>query len=49
MQGTREQKKHILESYPEYNPKRMLTVKHFGYTDNSDIPRFPVGKAIRDY
>ena len=49
MQGTREQKKHILDLYPEYNPKRVLTVKHFGYTDNTDIPRFPIGKAIRDY
>jgi DNA ligase-1 len=49
MQGTREQKKHILDLYSEYNPKRVLTVKHFGYTDNSDIPRFPVGKIIRDY
>lgn len=27
----------------------LLTVKHQGYTGKNNVPRFPVGKAIRDY
>lgn len=28
---------------------KMLTVKHFGYTDTNNQPRFPIAKAVRDY
>jgi DNA ligase-1 len=28
---------------------QMLTVKHQGYTGKNNVPRFPVGKAIRNY
>lgn len=28
---------------------KMLTVKFQGYTNKNNVPRFPVGKAIRDY
>jgi DNA ligase-1 len=36
-------------THPELAIGKMLTVKHFGLTKANVVPRFPVGKAIRDY
>jgi ATP-dependent DNA ligase len=56
MMGTAKYKKELLEWWRtpmdqrkknKFN-KPQLTVKHFGRTDDG-LPRFPVGKSIRDY
>lgn len=44
--GTREYKADLVKNWD--NKPKPLTVKHFGWTD-SNLPRFPVGKAFRDY
>lgn len=44
-EGTREYRQSLLK---ENNIGKLLTVEYFGLTSEG-IPRFPVGKAIRDY
>ena len=45
--GTREERKEMFENGKDYIGKK-ITVKYFELTDEN-IPRFPVGIAIRDY
>lgn len=45
--GTREHRGELLDRAEEYYG-RMLTVKYFGLDPRSKIPRFPVGKAVRE-
>jgi len=46
MQGSRELKAQLLESHD--GADKILTVKHFGWTEDG-MPRFPIGKIIRDF
>jgi len=52
MKGPFEERKIMFEkalkSFDKTMKGKKLTVQHQGYTD-SDVPRFPKGKAIRDY
>lgn len=52
MQGSRAVKEGLLRTYPidkDYsNSEIEVTIKFFGWTD-SGLPRFPIGKTIRDY
>jgi ATP-dependent DNA ligase len=45
MTGTREHKEKLRK---HTGGDSKMTVKHFGYTDDG-LPRFPIGKAFRDY
>jgi len=47
MVGNREYKAKLWEDSSKIN-RNLLTVKHFGLT-NDGLPRFPIGKGIRDY
>jgi len=48
-EGTDEERKNYLANAQKLCGK-LLTVKFFGYTTgNNPVPRFPVGKGIRDY
>lgn len=47
MIGSKSQKEELYLLNDESEGKSM-TIKHFGYTDEG-LPRFPVGKAFRDY
>ena len=48
MQGSKEQKQQLEDAYKAGNLEGlMLTVKHFGWTDDG-LPRFPIGKAFRE-
>ena len=46
MMGSQSFIKRLLKNIP-YN--KQLTVKHFGFTDANQVPRFPIGKEIRNY
>jgi ATP-dependent DNA ligase len=53
MQGSFKQKQELYREWHLGNPNvgtylGLLTVKHFGLTTDG-LPRFPIGKAIRDY
>lgn len=51
MQGSAEYKKSLHKSMDKLGGRAfgtMLTVKHFGWTDDG-LPRFPIGKSFRDY
>ena len=49
MQGSKIQKEELFNSSTiSFDSEMLVTVKHFGYTEDG-IPRFPVGKSIRDY
>lgn len=45
--GTRQQRTDYVLNLSNYIGKQ-ITVKHFGWTDDG-VPRFPIGKAVRDY
>jgi ATP-dependent DNA ligase len=47
MIGTREHKEELYKLNDESEGKSM-TIKHFGYTEDK-LPRFPIGKAFRNY
>lgn len=51
VQGTLAQKEVIyseLQNFQSDNSNVLATIKHFGFTEDG-LPRFPIGKAIRDY
>lgn len=50
MEGDRSVKRDLYNQYKgEFKDDgTKITIKHFGYTDGG-LPRFPIGKAIRDY
>lgn len=45
--GTRKHRSQLLKHAKDYYG-RMLTVKYFGLDPRTNIPRFPVGKAVRE-
>lgn len=48
MVGTREQKEELYRTYQGEGQLGVLTVKHFGWTEDG-LPRFPIGITVRDY
>jgi ATP-dependent DNA ligase len=48
MIGNRKEKQELVEKYAHIHGEIKITIKHFGWTDDG-LPRFPIGKAIRDY
>lgn len=50
LMGSREQKAKLVEELGigKFIGDKQLTVKHFGWTTDG-LPRFPIGRAIRDY
>lgn len=48
MIGNRKEKQELVEKYAHIHGEIKITIKHFGWTDDG-LPRFPIGKAIRNY
>ena len=44
--GTREYKADLVKNW-DNNRNKLVTIKHFGWTDDG-LPRFPIGKAFRE-